>query len=163
MLPEANQASQASHPVAPSRDTAWHALDPATALQRLASDATMGLTALAVAQRSAEHGPNALPEAPQRSLFLVFLRQFKSPLIYILIVAASLAAGMGHFGDAGVILGVVLANALIGAYQEGRAERSMAALRRLSAVQVRVLRDGPRAGDCCPRAGAGRPPAAGRG
>jgi len=72
----------------------------------------------------------------------VFLRQFRSPLIYILFIAAALAAGMGHWGDASVILAVVLVNALIGSYQEGRAERSMAALRRLSALQVRVLRDG---------------------
>jgi magnesium-transporting ATPase (P-type) len=120
----------------------WHALDAASVLERLGGDAAAGLSSQAVAQRTAEYGPNALPEPPKRSMFLVFLRQFKSPLIYILFVAAALAAGMGEWGDAAVILGVVLANALIGAYQEGRAERSMAALRRLSALQVRVLRDG---------------------
>ncbi len=120
----------------------WHALDASAAIQRLGGDATAGLSSSAVAQRNAEHGPNALPEPPKRSVFLVFLRQFKSPLIYILFVAAALSAGMGHFGDSLVIIAVVLANALIGAYQEGRAERSMAALRRLSALQVRVLRDG---------------------
>ena len=120
----------------------WHALDAGDAIERLGSDASAGLSSPAVAQRTAEHGPNALPEPPRRSVFLVFLRQFKSPLIYILFVAAALAAGMGHWGDAAVILAVVLVNALIGAYQEGRAERSMAALRRLSALQVRVLRDG---------------------
>jgi magnesium-transporting ATPase (P-type) len=49
-----------------------------------------------------------------------------------------LAVALGHHGDAGVILAVVLVNALIGSFQEGRAERSMAALRRLSALQVRV-------------------------
>ncbi len=120
----------------------WHALDSAAVLEALASDAQRGLDAQSVEWRLAEHGPNALPEPPKRSVFLVFLRQFKSPLIYILFVAAALAAGMGHWGDAAVILAVVLVNALIGAYQEGRAEASMAALRRLSALQVRVLRDG---------------------
>ena len=121
--------------------TPWHALDATSVLERLGGDATAGLTAQAVAQRSAEHGPNALPEPPKRSGFMVFVRQFKSPLIYILFIAAALAAGLGHVGDAAVILAVVLVNALIGCYQEGRAERSMAALRRLSALQVRVLRD----------------------
>ena len=87
---------------------AWHALDAATALERLESSAEHGLAAPAVAQRGAEHGPNGLPEPPARSVLLLFLRQFKSPLIYILIVAAALAAGMGHLGDAAVILGVVL-------------------------------------------------------
>jgi len=128
---------RASNPSVP-----WHALDAASVRQRLGCDATVGLSSRTVAQRTAEHGPNALPEPPKRSLFMVFLRQFKSPLIYILFVAAALAAGMGHLGDAAVILAVVLVNALIGSYQEGRAEASMAALRRLSTLQVRVLRDG---------------------
>lgn len=125
-----------------SKTPSWHALDVTAAIARLDSDPDTGLASQSVERRAAEHGPNALPESASRSVFLLFLEQFKSPLIYILFVAAALAAGMGHLGDAAVILGVVLANALIGAYQEGRAERSMAALRRLSALQVRVLRDG---------------------
>jgi magnesium-transporting ATPase (P-type) len=120
----------------------WHALDSASAMAQLGCDATAGLTSQLVLQRAAEHGPNALPEPPKHSVFLVFFRQFKSPLIYILFAAAALASGRGHWGDAAVILAVVLVNALIGSYQEGRAERSMAALRQLSALQVRVLRDG---------------------
>src|SRR5512137_1690837 len=135
-------ANGQARPAAPGGATAWHALDVAAALRQLGCDASAGLTSQAVAQRAAEYGPNALPEPPKRSALLVFLRQFKSPLIYILFIAAALAAGMGHWGDAAVILAVVLVNALIGSYQEGRAERSMAALRRLSALQVRVLRDG---------------------
>jgi magnesium-transporting ATPase (P-type) len=120
----------------------WHALDSNTAVARLGSDAKAGLSSQAVAGRALEHGPNALPEPAKRSSLIVLLRQFQSPLIYILFVAAALAGAMGHWGDAAVILGVVLANALIGTYQEGRAERSMAALRKLSSLQVRVLRDG---------------------
>ena len=127
---------------APTTSMPWHALDAGQAVARLDSDAGRGLSDGEVARRVAEHGPNALPEAAKRPLYLVFLRQFKSPLIYILFIAAALAAGMSHWGDAAVILAVVLVNALIGSYQEGRAERSMAALRRLSALQVRVLRDG---------------------
>jgi magnesium-transporting ATPase (P-type) len=125
-----------------NRIVAWHALDVASAQQRLGCDPAVGLSSQAVAQRTAEHGSNALPERRKRSVLLVFLRQFKSPLIYILFAAAALAGGMGHWGDAAVILAVVLVNALIGAYQEGRAEASMAALRRLSALHVRVMRDG---------------------
>jgi magnesium-transporting ATPase (P-type) len=126
----------------PSHPALWHALVAPSVLEQLGSDAAVGLSAEAVAQRTAEHGPNALPEPPKRPVFLVFLRQFKSPLIYILFIATALAAGMSHWGDAGVILAVVLVNALIGSWQEGRAERSMAALRRLAVLQVRVLRDG---------------------
>jgi len=120
----------------------WHAVDARQAIERLHGDDARGLSGSEVARRIDEYGPNALPEAPRRPQSLVFLRQFKSPLIYILFVAAALAAGMSHWGDAAVILTVVLVNALIGSYQEGRAERSMAALRRLSALQVCVLRDG---------------------
>ncbi len=134
--------------VVPSRTAAdapvvaWHALDAEAALARLRSDAARGLDAAAVATRTAEHGPNALPEEPPRPLWRTVARQFASPLIYILFVAALLAALLGHFGDAGVILAVVVVNAAIGTLQEGRAERSMAALRRLSALQVRTVRDG---------------------
>ncbi len=120
----------------------WHALEPAQVLQQLDADAAQGLSAEAVALRRARHGDNALPEAPPRPLWRSFARQFVSPLIAILFVAAVLAVALGHLGDAGVILVVVLVNAVIGTFQEGRAERSMAALRRLSALQVRAVRDG---------------------
>ena len=126
----------------PPDSPAWHALAPDQAVRHLESHAERGLPAGTAAQRLAEHGPNALPEAPPRPLWRTFARQFASPLIAILFVAAALAVALGHQGDAGVILAVVLVNALIGTLQEGRAERSMAALRRLSALQVRVLRDG---------------------
>ncbi len=119
-----------------------HALDAASVLKRLGCDGELGLSADEVGRRRAEHGANTLPEPPKRPLFMVLLRQFTSPLIYILFVAAALAAALGHPGDATVILAVVLVNALIGTYQEGRAERSMDALRRLSTLRVRVLRDG---------------------
>ena len=128
--------------MATNAHTAWHAVDVTSALERLGGDKAVGLTSSAVAQRRTAHGDNALPEPPPRSVWRVYGRQFQSPLIYILFVAAALAAGMGHWGDAAVILAVVVVNALIGTYQEGRAEASMAALRRLSALQVRVLRDG---------------------
>jgi len=126
----------------PARGVDWHALDASTVLTQLASDATVGLSSTEVERRCAVHGPNALPEPPRRSVWLVFLRQFMSPLIYLLFIASALAAAMGHWNDAAVIIAVVGANSLIGAYQEGRAERSMAALRQLSLLQARVLRDG---------------------
>ncbi|MBK6862437.1 MAG: HAD-IC family P-type ATPase [Ideonella sp.] len=128
--------SGAGLPAAP-----WHALDAEAAIEQLGSDAQAGLSSRLVALRAAEAGPNALPEPPRRSPLAVVLRQFKSPLIYILFIAAALAVGMGHWSDAAVILAVVVVNALVGAWQEGRAERSMAALRKLAALQVRVLRD----------------------
>jgi Ca2+-transporting ATPase len=125
-----------------STDRPWHACEAGEAVQRLGSNALRGLGADQVRERQAEHGPNALPEAPPRPLWRTLAHQFKSPLIYILFVAALLAVALGHHGDAAVILAVVVVNALIGTFQEGRAERSMAALRRLAALHARVARDG---------------------
>ncbi|MBH2018790.1 MAG: HAD-IC family P-type ATPase [Burkholderiales bacterium] len=132
------RAAANAAPLAPP----WHALPAEQVLARLASDAASGLSAAEVARRRVQDGANALPEPPRRSTLAIIARQFKSPLIYILFAAAVLAVALAHYGDAVVILLVVLANALIGAFQEGRAERSMASLRQLSALHVRVLRGG---------------------
>ncbi|HKX93451.1 MAG TPA: HAD-IC family P-type ATPase [Methylibium sp.] len=125
-----------------SATPAWHALGGAQSLERLQSDPGTGLTAAEARHRHEQHGPNALPEPPRRPAWQIVARQFRSPLIYLLFVAAALAVGLGHLADAAVILAVVAINALIGGVQEGRAERSMAAIRRLSALRVRVVRDG---------------------
>jgi len=120
----------------------WHAMKPDEVVRRVQADATNGLSVEEAARRFAQAGPNALPETKRRSLARVFLRQFASPLIYILFLAAAIAFAVGKRGDAGVILIVVFINALIGTFQEGRAERSMASLRRLSGLRARVLRGG---------------------
>ncbi len=125
----------------PWSDVSWHALEIEPALQRLDSDAAAGLSGAACRARQAEHGPNALPQPPRPSALRLLLRQFASPLVLILCVAAVLAVALGHLADAVVILVVVIVNAIVGMVQEGRAERSMTALQRLSALQVRVQRD----------------------
>ena len=135
-------ASAHAPPADADASAPWHAMAADAALRAAGGDSQRGLDAAAVRERVARYGANALPEAPPRPAWRVFARQFKSPLIYILLVAAVRAGARGERGDAVVILAVVVANALIGAAQEGRAERSMAALRRLAALRVRVLRDG---------------------
>jgi Ca2+-transporting ATPase len=100
------------------------------------------LSGAEVAARLVQHGPNELPEATHKPMWKVFAAQFASPLIYILFAAAIISFAMSHAGDAVVILIVVLINAVIGAIQEGRAEHSMTALRKLSTLKVRVVRDG---------------------
>jgi Ca2+-transporting ATPase len=117
-------------------------MTPDDVVARLAVDASRGLEDDEHARRLAHHGANVLPENHRRSVLAVVLSQFRSPLIYILFVAAVLAFALGKHGDAGVILVVVLVNAVIGGLQEGRAQRSMEALRRLTALQARVLRAG---------------------
>jgi Ca2+-transporting ATPase len=119
----------------------WHCRPVAEVLAQLGSAAN-GLSAQEVAIRLAANGPNALPETKRRKLSAVVLRQFASPLIYILFIAAAIAFIVGKSGDAAVILVVVILNALIGAFQEGRAERSMETLRKLASLHARVLRGG---------------------
>ncbi|MBL8842645.1 MAG: HAD-IC family P-type ATPase [Planctomycetes bacterium] len=121
---------------------AWHAEPPAAVAAELAADPARGLTGAEAAARLARHGPNALPEQGRRSLAALFFSQFRNPLIYLLFAAAALALLLGETSDAVVIAVVVLLNALIGTFQEGRAERSLAALRRLTEQSARVVRDG---------------------
>lgn len=121
----------------------FHALRAEEALAALASSA-QGLTGAEAAARLRRHGPNLLPEGRHARPLRRFLRQFNNLLIYVLLVAAAITAGLGHWVDTGVILAVVLANAAIGFVQEGRAEAAIAALHRMLAPQATVLRDGQR-------------------
>ena len=101
-----------------------------------------GLTSAQATQRNAQYGPNRLPEPPTRSAWVVFLGQFKSILILILISAALLSALIGNVKDAVVILAVVVINAVVGFYQEYRAERSLTALKGMLPVKTYVRREG---------------------
>lgn len=120
----------------------WHSRPAEQAVEALRTDAQAGLSQADAAARLTECGLNELPEAAHKPMWKVFAAQFASPLIYILFVAAVISFAMGHASDAVVILVVVLVNAVIGAVQEGRAEHSMTALRKMSSLKVRVVRDG---------------------
>lgn len=126
-------------------DQAWHSRHADEAVAALECDVTHGLTRNQAQARLATFGPNALPEAPRRGPVRILLRQFQNPLIYLLLLAAGIALSLGATSDAAVIGVVVMLNAVIGSIQEGRAERSLAALRSLTEQQARVLRDGAEA------------------
>lgn len=120
----------------------WHHLTPQDALNILKSDSTMGLTASEAASRFKQYGPNALPPRKGRSPLLRFLDQFNHALIYILLVAAIVTACLAHWIDTGVILGVVLINALIGFIQEAKAEKAISSIGNLLSSTVTVIREG---------------------
>jgi calcium-translocating P-type ATPase len=103
-----------------------------------------GLTGAEAAERLATHGPNRLPEAHARGPILRFVAQFNNVLIYVLLGAAMVTGALQHWIDTGVILAVVVANAVIGFVQEGKAETAMAAIRNMLAPRAAVLRDGRR-------------------
>ncbi len=103
-----------------------------------------GLADEEAAARLARQGPNRLPAAPRRGPIARFLRQFDNLLIYVLIASSVVTALMGHWIDTGVIVAVVLVNALIGHIQEGRAEEALDAIRQMVGPHASVLRAGRR-------------------
>ena len=103
-----------------------------------------GLSEEEVNLRLQEYGINKLPSPPRRSLLLRFLIHFHNILIYVLIGAASITALLGHVVDTFVIIAVVIINAVIGFYQEGKAEKAMDAIRQMLALSAFVKRDGKR-------------------
>ena len=124
------------------RRRSWHKLDIEEAAAALSVDPSRGLGEDDIERRRELAGSNILPESSQRSSFRAFLEQFQSPLIYILFIAAIFAFALDRYGDSIVILVVVFINAVLGWFQERRAERSMEALRQLSVLRTMVVRDG---------------------
>ncbi|WP_456407318.1 calcium-translocating P-type ATPase, PMCA-type [Thiolapillus sp.] len=124
------------------KDHCWHALDVDAVVTALDTDPSSGLDAAEVARRHEVYGPNRLIEKPPRDPWLLLLDQFKGFLILVLIGAAALAGAIGDLKDAIVILVVVVINALLGFYQEYRAEKSLAALKKMLAPEAEVRRDG---------------------
>lgn len=119
----------------------WHNLSPDEALRALDSRRS-GLTEAEAKAQFLKYGPNELVGKEKTPPIVVFLRQFLSPLIYVLLVAAVISIIVEHFIDAGVIMGVLFLNAAIGFIQETRAEKAMEALIRLAAPRATVRRGG---------------------
>lgn len=111
-------------------------------LSDLGVDAATGLDSKEAARRLDVYGWNRLSEKPSRSAWLLFLDQFKSYLILVLLFAALLAGAIGDITDALVILFVIALNAFLGFQQEQRAEKSLSILKKMLATYCRVRRDG---------------------
>jgi Ca2+-transporting ATPase len=106
------------------------------------TDPTNGLSLEEVALRSQKYGPNKLPETPHDSILWVFISQFQSPLIYILLLAASIIFLLGDHLDAYIISGVLLFNACIGTIQEGRTRTILKSLQKYLKTNSIVIRNG---------------------
>ena len=120
----------------------WHNLTVEEALKEL-EVSRLGLSEEKARERLHQYGPNELREKGKAPAIVVFLHQFASPLIYILLIAAVIELFIMHKPtDAAVILAVVTINSIIGFVQESRAERAMEALKRLVVPQAKVLRQG---------------------
>ena len=118
-------------------------------LAELSSDSEKGLTSAEAQKRLLEYGLNTLGEKKQIPLWKRFLQQFKDVMVVILLAAATLSAvmavkegGFSGWVDVIVILAIVIINAALGVYQEGKADQAIAALKRMSSPQTKVIRDG---------------------
>lgn len=120
---------------------AWHSLDRPVVLQALHANEG-GLTNEEAAARLKVSGPNVLPRKRPPALWQIIARQFKSPLIYVLALAAVVSAAVGDAKDAAFIAFVLVVNAAIGSFQEWRAEKSSQALQNLLRIRAVALRDG---------------------
>ena len=129
-------------PLAARADDDWHRLSGESAAARLGADPATGLTELEAQKRLDQYGPNEVTDRGGRSPWRLLLAQFTGVLTFVLLAAAVLSAFLGDWLDAGAIAAIVVLNGALGFVQEHRAERSMAALKRMAAPIVRVRRGG---------------------
>jgi len=140
--PAAPESPDVDHvPVASSLPSAPHAINAEAIVEQLGTTA-QGITSEQAEVRLQQYGPNSLPRARPPSLVMIFLCQFVSPLIYVLVAAAIFSLVIEEWSDAAFITGVLLINAIIGTIQEFSAQRAATALQQLVTTRSRVLRDG---------------------
>ncbi len=128
--------------VGPTPQPAWHTLTPDEACQSQQTDAAQGLTRAEAARRLAQYGPNALAQAHQRSTLAIFLAQFRSLIVGLLVAATVIAFAMGDHVEAVAILVVIVLNAGIGFVTEWKAEQALSALQKQSVRVAHVIREG---------------------
>ena len=135
--------TKAAHKEGNINKPAWHSITSEQALSGLKARGS-GLSRKEAEERLAEHGPNQLEAEKEQSAVIRFFRHFHNILIYVLLVSAAITLTLGHYIDSGVILAVVVVNAIIGFVQEGKAEKALDSLRQMLAPRATVLREGMR-------------------
>lgn len=115
--------------------------------REMGSDPEKGLKSGEIASRIEKYGKNTLVQKKNKPFMLMFIEQFKSFMIILLIIAAAISGYMGWKTEEGlldtyIILGILLLNAIIGAYQEFKAQKSLESLKKMAAPMAKVVRDG---------------------
>ncbi|MCR4311005.1 MAG: HAD-IC family P-type ATPase [Candidatus Taylorbacteria bacterium] len=118
----------------------FHTKSSLSVIEELSSS-EHGLSNVEATLRLKQYGQNKLPEAKVDGVLVIFLRQFQSPLIYILIAASTVVFIIGEVVDGSIILSVLLFNAIVGTIQEGRAQNTLLALKKFVETKATVLRD----------------------
>jgi P-type Ca2+ transporter type 2C len=120
----------------------WHHAKADEVVRLLRTDVANGLSTSEVEVRARQYGANELAEAPYQQWWLKLLNQFNEVVIWILIAATILSAIMGDWLEAGAIFAIIILNALLGFFQEQKADKALAALKKLSSPVARVIRAG---------------------
>ncbi|CAG0978000.1 partial Calcium-transporting ATPase, partial [Anaerolineae bacterium] len=142
-MPQARQESlstQLAHTLTPAQTT-WHAEHVEHLFTKFGTS-EKGLTTEQAKQTAAKHGWNELPRAEKKSPVMIFLKQFASLLILILVLAAGISAAMGETVEAVAIVVIVILAGVVGFIQEYKAEQALEALKQLAAPLANVFRDG---------------------
>ena len=119
----------------------WHRIGVDEALRILETDGKQGLSGAEATSRLERYGPNALEKEEEKTLLQMFADQFKDFLVLILVASTVIAAIMGEWVDASVIMAILILNAIMGVVQEGRAGKALAALRKMAVPVATVIRD----------------------
>jgi len=120
----------------------WHSPEAQSILDLLGTNASHGLSERAAHERLKSHGPNLLPEKKRTPAFIRFLKHFNDVLIYVLFAAAAITLALRHYIDTVVILVVTVINALIGFFQEHKAEKALEDIKKMLSLKAQVVRDG---------------------
>jgi len=123
-------------------ETQWHVLSADETLARLETDAETGLTPEEAARRLAESGPNELRRGEKSPAWKMFLGQFNDFMIWVLMVAVVISAAEGQMLEAFAITAILILNGVLGFVQEYRAEKSLEALKQMSAPTATIIRGG---------------------
>jgi len=118
----------------------WHTKSSTAIIKELCSN-EHGLSNTEATLRLKQYGLNKLLDVKVDGIFTIFLRQFQSPLIYVLVVASVVVFAIGEVVDGSIILAVLLFNAIVGTIQEGKAQNTLLALKKFVETKATILRD----------------------
>ena len=119
----------------------WHSLKKEQIFDKLSSD-KKGLSTKEVEQRQHQYGKNILPKSKELNWVQIFMAQFKSALIIILIISGIISALIGEYVESIFILIIIIVNAILGAYQENSAVKSASNIQKLIKIKTKILRNG---------------------